>query len=78
MVNLRQEIGSQQSRPSIVQDETLHDSMSPPPPPPVLTVPQAPPYVLHGHFEIAPPVVIQTTVIDDAHACMDRIEQRMR
>ena len=78
LVSLRQEIGSQQSRPPIVQDETLYDSLPPPPPPPVLTMPQASPYVLHGHSEIAPPVVIQTTIIDDAHTRMDRIEQRMR
>ena len=73
-----QEIGSQQSRPPVVQDETLHDSLPPPPPPPVPTVPQASPYVLHGHSEVAPPAVVQTTVIDDAYARMDRIEQCIR
>ena len=54
--------------------------MPPPPPPPPLvpTVPQASPYMLHGHSEIAPPAFVQTTIIDDAHASMDRIEQRMR
>ncbi|RVW78142.1 hypothetical protein CK203_049692 [Vitis vinifera] len=41
-------------------------------------MPQASPYLLHGHSEVAPPAVIQTTVIDDAHARMDRIEQHMR
>ncbi|KAL6349660.1 hypothetical protein AAG906_041067 [Vitis piasezkii] len=60
------------------QDETLHDSLPQPPPPPVPTVPQASPYVLHGHSEVAPPVVVPTTVTDDAHARMDRLEQRMR
>ncbi|RVW64881.1 hypothetical protein CK203_064810 [Vitis vinifera] len=70
--------GSQQSRPPVVQDKTLHDSLPPPPPPPVLTMPQASPYVLHGHSEVAPPIVVQTIVIDDAHARMDRIKQRMR
>ena len=78
LTKLIQEIGSQQSRPPVVQDETLHDSLPPPPPPPVPTVPQASPYVLHGHSEVAPPAVVQTTVIDDAYARMDRIEQRMR
>ena len=34
--------------------------------------------MLHGYSEIAPPVVVQTTVIDDAHARMGRIEQHMR
>ncbi|RVW78476.1 hypothetical protein CK203_050490 [Vitis vinifera] len=34
LASLRQEIGSQQSRPPVVQDVTLHDSLPPPPPPP--------------------------------------------
>ena len=42
------------------------------------TVPQASPYVLHGHSEVAPPAVIPTTGTDDAYARMDRLEQRMR
>ena len=62
----------------MVQDETLHDSLPLPSPPPVPTVPQASPYVLHGHSEVAPPTVVQTTVTDDTHARMDGIEQRMR
>ena len=41
-------------------------------------MPQASPYLLHGHSEIAPPVVVQATIIDDAHACINCIEQRMR
>ena len=39
LASLRQEIGSQQSRPSVVQNETLHDSLPPPPPPPIPAVP---------------------------------------
>ena len=50
----------------------------PPPPPPIPTVAQASPYLLQGHSEIVHPAVVQTTVIDDAHAHMDRLEQRMR
>ena len=42
------------------------------------TVPQALPYVLHGHSEVAPPAVVPTTITNDAHACMDCLEQRMR
>ena len=34
--------------------------------------------MLHGHSEVVPPAVVQAPVIDDAHARMDRIEQRMR
>ena len=78
LASLRQEIGGQQSRPSVVQDETPHDSLPPPPPPPFPSVPQASPYVLHGHSEVVPPAVVQALVIDDAHARMDCIEQRMR
>ncbi|RVX00443.1 hypothetical protein CK203_024662 [Vitis vinifera] len=69
LASLRQEIGGQQGRPPIVaQDETPHDLLPPPPPPPIPSAPQASPYVLHGHSEIAPPAIVQTTVADDAHA----------
>ncbi|WKA04767.1 hypothetical protein VitviT2T_022774 [Vitis vinifera] len=78
LASLRQEIGGQQVRPPTVQDETPYDSHPPPPPPPVPSVHQASPYVLHGHSEIAPPVVAQAVVADDTHARMDRIEQCMR
>ena len=78
LASLRQEMGSQQSKPPVVQDETLHDSLPPPPPPLVSIVPEDPPYVLHGHFEVASPTIVQTTIIDDAHARMDHIKQCMR
>ena len=78
MASLRQEISDQQGRPPAVQDETPYDSRPPPPPPPVPSVPQASPYVLHGHSEVSPPAVVQTVVADDMYARMDRIEQRMR
>ncbi|KAL6347255.1 hypothetical protein AAG906_013691 [Vitis piasezkii] len=47
----RQEIDSQQSRQFVVQDETPCDSLPHLPPPLGSTVP-APPYMLHGHFEL--------------------------
>ncbi|WJZ85569.1 hypothetical protein VitviT2T_005095 [Vitis vinifera] len=79
LASLRQEIGGQQGRPpAVAQDETPHDSLPPPPPPPIPSAPQASPYVLHGHSEIAPPAVVQTTVADDAHARMDHLEQCVR
>ncbi|RVW89757.1 hypothetical protein CK203_047209 [Vitis vinifera] len=75
----QQEIGGQQGRPpTVAQDETPHDSFPPPPPPLIPSAPQASPYILHGHFEIAPPVVAQASVTDDTHARMDRIKQCMR
>ena len=58
LASLRHEIGSQQSRQSIVQDETPYDSLPSPPLPPVPTISQVPPYILHGHFEVAPFVVV--------------------
>ncbi|KAL6316689.1 hypothetical protein AAG906_019620 [Vitis piasezkii] len=51
----RQEIDSQQSRQFVVQDETPCDSLPHLPPPLGSTVPRAPPYMLHGHFEVASP-----------------------
>ena len=52
--------------------------MPPPPPPPVPTVPYDSPYLLHGQSEVAPLTVVQTIIIEDTHAHMDCIEQRMR
>ena len=69
---------SQQNRQSIAQDEVHHDSLPSPPPPPGQTMPQVPPYLLHGHYEFAPLVVVQTTVPEDIHTRIDRIEQRIR
>ena len=54
LANLRQQIDSRQSRQLIVQDETPYDSL--------------PPYLLHGHSEVASPVVVQTTILEDMHA----------
>ncbi|KAL6322368.1 hypothetical protein AAG906_007921 [Vitis piasezkii] len=65
LASLIQKIGRQQSRPPVFQDETPHDSLPLLPPPPVLTVLQASSYLLHGHSEVAPPAVVQTTIIDD-------------
>ena len=78
LAGLRQEIYNQQSRQPVIQDEMPYDSLPTPPPPLGLTVPQAPPCLLHGHSEVASPVVVHTTVLEDTHACMDRIEQHIR
>ena len=60
LASLRQEIDSQQSRQLVVQDKTPSDSL--------------PPYLLHGYSEVASPAVVQTTILEDTHAYMDRIE----
>ena len=54
----RQEIDSRQSRQFVVQDETPCDSLLHLPPPLGSTVPRAPPYMLHGHFEVVSPAVV--------------------
>ena len=54
----KQEIDSQQSRQFVVQDETSCDSLLHLPPPLGSTVPRAPPYMLHGHFEVVSPAVV--------------------
>ncbi|KAL6348232.1 hypothetical protein AAG906_003098 [Vitis piasezkii] len=53
----RQEIDSQQSRQFVVQDETPCDSRPHLPPPLGSIVPRAPPYMLHGPFEVASPAL---------------------
>ena len=58
LVSLRQEIDSQQRRQLVVQDEMPYDSLPPPPLPLGPTMPWAPPYLLHGHSEVASPVVV--------------------
>ena len=58
LASLRHEINSQQSRQLVVQDEIPYDSLPPPPLPLGPTVPQGPPYLLHGHFEVASLVVV--------------------
>ena len=78
LANLRQEIGSQQSRQLVVQNEMSYDSLPPLLPPPSPTMPQAPPYLLHGHSDLSPPAVVQTIALEDTHTCMDCIEQRIR
>ena len=55
------------------------DTQIPPPLPFVQTIPQPTPFILQSQTEIAPPpamVVILTS--KDAHAHMDKLEQRMR
>ena len=51
------------------------------PPPPLLgqTVPQPTPFTLQSQTEVAPsPAMVVVPTSEDAHAHMDRFEQRMR
>ncbi|KAL6336562.1 hypothetical protein AAG906_025116 [Vitis piasezkii] len=47
----------QEASAFVVQDETPCDSRPHLPPPLGSTVPRAPPYMLHGHFEVASPML---------------------
>ena len=61
-----------------ITGNTLHDSTTPPPPP-VQLAPQAGAFVLHGQTETTPySVVAPAQIVDDTHARIDKIEQRMR
>ena len=69
MTNLRQKMGSLQSREPIAQDKVSHDLLSPPPPLPFdQTMPQASPYLLHGQSEVIPPTTVHTTILEDTNA----------
>ena len=41
-------------------------------------MPQASPYLLHGHFEVTPLAVVQSTILEYTHARMDRIKQHIK
>ena len=52
-----------------------HDSLPPPSSPLDQIVPQASPYMLHGQSKVVPPTTVHTTLLEDTHTHMDRIEQ---
>ena len=55
------------------------DTQIPPPSPLSQTVPQSTPLTLQSQTEVAPPsAMVVVPTLDDAHARMDRLEQRMR
>ena len=63
------------SGPPVPQDYTV----PPPPPPLVQSAPRAGAFVLHGQTETTPhSIVAPVQIIDDTHACIDRIEYRIR
>eukprot|EP00261_Vitis_vinifera_P033576 XP_019074819.1 PREDICTED: uncharacterized protein LOC109122449 [Vitis vinifera] len=76
IAGLGQRIDGQQAPP---QDGAQYDSTAPPPPSLSQSVPHPTPYVLHGQTDATPlPVVAPIQASEDAHARMDRLEQRMR
>ena len=69
LTNLRQKMGSLQSKQPISQDKVPHDSLSPPLLLPLdQTVPQASLYLLHGQSEVIPPTTVHTTILEDTNA----------
>ncbi|RVW15703.1 Retrovirus-related Pol polyprotein from transposon 17.6 [Vitis vinifera] len=76
IAGLGQRIDGQQAPP---QDSAQYDSTAPPPPPLSQSVPHPTPYVLHSQIDATPlPVVAPIQASEDAHACMDKLEQMMR
>ncbi|RVW22168.1 Retrovirus-related Pol polyprotein from transposon 17.6 [Vitis vinifera] len=76
IAGLGQRIDGQQAPP---QDGAQYDSTAPPPPPLSQSVPHPTPYVLHSQTDATPlPVVAPIQASEDAHARMDRLEQRIR
>ena len=76
IIGLGQKIDGQQAPP---QDSAQYDSAAPPPPSLSQLVPHPAPYVLHSQIDATPLFVIapiQTS--KDAHARMDRLEQKIR
>ena len=64
MASVQEVINSLSQRPNNQQ------GINPPPLPGPL-VPQASPFMPHGQFEVAPPIITQTIVFEDVHAHMD-------
>ena len=66
--------------PSLLLSQTApQDTQIPPPPLLGQTVPQPTPFSLQSQTEVAPPpAMVAVPTSEDAHARMDRLEQRMR
>ena len=76
IIGLVQRIDGQQAPP---HDSAQYDFAEPPPPPLSQSVPHPAPYVLHSQTNVTLlPVVAPIQTSEDAHARMDRLEQRMR
>ena len=62
------------------QDSAQNDLAVPLPPPPLSqSVPHPAPYVSHSQAYVAPPLVVAPIpALEDTHARIDRLEQRMR
>ncbi|RVW68221.1 hypothetical protein CK203_064507 [Vitis vinifera] len=71
--------GRQQTQQILPHDSAQYDHAVPPPPSLSQWVPQPTSYVLHSQIDvIPPPVVALIPALEDVHAHMDRLEQRMR
>ena len=72
-------IDGHQASQALPQDSAQYDFVAPPPPPLSQSVPHPTLYVLHSQTDATPlPVVAPIQESEDAHAHMDRLEQRMK
>ena len=72
IANLGQRIDGQQTQQVPVQESTQFDTTVPPPPLPSQSVPQAIPFTLHSHTEVAPPpVTLPIPTLEDPHVLID-------
>ena len=79
IVGLGQRIDGQKTQQIPHQDSAWYGLTIPPPPPLNQLVPYLALYVLHSQTDATPlPVVAPILTSEDAHARMDRLEQRMR
>ncbi|RVW11703.1 hypothetical protein CK203_103471 [Vitis vinifera] len=69
----------QQAQRVLIQEGVQYGLIIPPPPPLGWIVPQPTRFTLQSQTEVAlPPVIVPTLILEDPHARMDRLEQRMK
>ncbi|RVW13642.1 Retrovirus-related Pol polyprotein from transposon 17.6 [Vitis vinifera] len=79
IASLGQRIDGQQARQVPVQEDIQFDTTVPPPPPHSQPAPQTIPFTLHSQTEVAPPpAIVPTSISEDPHARMDKLEQKLR
>ena len=69
----------QQAQRVLIQEGVQYGLIIPPPPPLGWIVPQPTRFPLQSQTEVAlPSVIVPTLILEDPHARMDRLEQRMK
>ena len=79
LASLGQRIDGQQTQQVLVQESAQFDTTVPLPPSPSQSAPQPMLFTLPSQAEVAPPpVTLPIPTLEDPHARMDRLEQRLR